>query len=94
MVEFVLPPIRFRHLGWINLYSNWLQFTAFSSLLYTRENDFGNNRFINIGTQADLKIIIFSLLESTLSIGYASAFDLASPCKRYNEWMVSLKLLK
>lgn len=94
MVEFVLPPVRFRQLGGLNLYSNWMQLTAFSSALFTKEHDFGNNRFVNVGTQLDLKIVIFSLLESTFSVGYANAFDLNNDNKRYSEWMVSLKLLK
>jgi len=71
-----------------------MQFTAFSSALLTKENDFGNNRFVNIGSQLDMKIVIFSLLESTFSVGFANAFDLNDTNKRYSEWMISLKLLK
>lgn len=91
--EFVLPPIRFRHLGSLNFYSNWMQFTLFSSAITTSEPDFGRNRFMNIGTQLDIKLVIFSLLESTLSIGYAQAFDMLGDDK-FQEWMISLKLLK
>lgn len=93
MVEFVLPPIRFKELGGLNVYSNWMQATVFSSGLLTNEPDM-NNRFVNVGSQIDMKLVIFSLLESTFSVGYASAFDLDNDRKQYNEWMISLKLLK
>ncbi len=94
MVEFVLPPIRFREMGGLNLYSNWMQATVFSSGLLTHDASSMNNRFVNVGSQLDVKIIIFSLLESTFSVGYASAFDLDQNNKQYNEWMFSLKLLR
>jgi hypothetical protein len=94
MVEWVIPPIRFRELGGLNFYSNWMQATIFSSGLLTYDPSTVNNQFFNIGSQLDMKIVIFSLLESTLSIGYASAFDLNNNQKQYNEWMISLKLLR
>ncbi|MBX2954622.1 MAG: hypothetical protein KF846_00605 [Cyclobacteriaceae bacterium] len=94
MIEFVLPPIRFRELGGLNLYSNWMQFMLFSSSLITYDKTFSNNHFVNVGSQVDFKIVIFSLLESTFSIGYANAFDLNNNNKRFSEWMFSLKLLR
>ncbi len=94
MVEFVLPPIRFREMGGLNLYSNWMQATVFSSGLLTHDASTMNNRFVNVGSQLDIKIIIFSLLESTFSVGYANAFDLNENNKQYSEWMFSLKLLR
>lgn len=93
VVEWTLPPIRFRELGGLNLYSNWIQPSVFSSGLITADPTSIENKFINMGTQLDMKIVIFSLLESTLSLGYAKAFDLNRQ-KTYNEWMLSLKLLK
>lgn len=93
MVEFVLPPIRFKELGGLNMYSNWMQAMVFTSALVTHEPT-ANSRFVNIGSQVDMKIVIFSLLESTFSIGYANAFDFNDNRKRYEEWMLSLKLLR
>ncbi|MDW8330912.1 MAG: hypothetical protein RMK43_04615 [Cyclobacteriaceae bacterium] len=93
MAELVLPPIRFRHAGTLNFYSNWMQFSLFSSLLTTSEPEFGKSRFINAGAQLDIKLVIFSLLESTFSVGYARAADLLNK-DTFQEWMVSLKLLK
>jgi hypothetical protein len=94
MVEFVFPPIRFKELGGLNLYSNWMQATLFTSGLLTYDKTFEDNRFANMGAQLDMKIVIFSLLESTFSVGYANAFDLDNNNHRYEEWMVSLKLLR
>ena len=94
MLEWVLPPIRFRELGGLNMYSNWMQVSVFSSALLTADTQTMSNRFFNVGSQLDMKIVIFSLLESTLSVGFASAFDLNNGNKQYKEWMVSLKLLR
>ena len=94
MAEFVFPPIRFKNLGGINFYSNWLQATCFTSGLLTQDPFSRNNRFANVGSQVDMKVIIFSLLETTLSVGYAQAFDLNDHGKRYDEWMFSIKLLR
>ena len=94
MADLVLPPIRFRQLGGLNLYSNWMQFSLFTSALWVWEPFFyGTNRFVNAGTQMDMKIVLFSLLESTFSMGYANAWDLSSG-ERYKEFMISLKLLR
>lgn len=103
MAELVLPPIRFRHLGGLNLYSNWMQFSVFSSALVVREPTRNklypsyfpaSEAFVNVGSQLDMKIVLFSLLESTLSIGYAEAVDVKNTEQRYKEFMVSLKLLR
>lgn len=92
--EIVLPPIRFRKFGGLNLYSNWMQFSVFSSYLAVREPlFFGDNQFANAGSQLDLKIVLFSVMESTFSLGYARAWDIVSG-EEYREFMISLKLLR
>ncbi len=94
MAEIVLPPIRFRKLGGLNVYSNWMQFSLFSSFLAVKEPVlFGNNQFANAGSQLDLKIVLFSVMESTFSMGYARAWDLISR-EEYREFMISMKLLR
>ena len=92
MAELVFPPIRFREFGGLNLYSNWMQFMLFSSVLTAR--DTATENYLNVGSQVDLKIVIFSLLESTLSIGYARAWDTDDFNQPFDEWMISLKLLR
>lgn len=93
MVEWTLPPVRFRHFGFAALYSNWTQLVLFTSGIVT-DIDGGSVRrsVLNTGAQLDFKLVIFSTLESTLSVGYAAAFERGLPTT--DEFMVSLKLLK
>ncbi len=92
MGEWNLPPKRFRHLGTTWLYANWARLTLFSSGLFT---DFGNSAtreaYADVGTQLDLRLVVFTYLNSTLSAGYAGAFDQQGHAT--TEYMVSLKIL-
>jgi hypothetical protein len=45
----------------------------------------------DVGAQVDFSMVLFSNLESTFSIGYATAFEKG---RRSNEAMLSLKLLR
>ena len=91
--ELVLPPIRFRKLGSFNFFANWMQPTIFSSLLIKDDVLTGSGKFVDVGFQLDTRFVMFSLLPSTLSVGYAKAWDLDNNLS-YGEWMISLKLLK
>ncbi len=93
MAELVIPPIRFRKLGALDFYSNWVQTTLFvSGISYSDETSVIRN-FANIGGQIDMRLVLFSVLSSTFSVGYARAFDLDNDNFAYDEWMISLKLL-
>lgn len=93
LVEWTLPPVRFRRLGFVSLYSNWSQLTFFSSGIITNIDDAMLRREVfNVGSQLDIKLVIFSVLESTLSVGYATAFTKGSAPA--DEFMVSLKILR
>jgi hypothetical protein len=94
MVELVFPPIRFKKFGALNFYSNWIQFMVFTSGLVTSDSITPNNRFVNFGSQMDMKIVIFSLLETTFSAGYARAYDTFDNNRSFDEVMISLKLLR
>ena len=91
-VEWTLPPIRFRHAGVPSLYTNWARLALFSSGLVT---DVGNRDFrrniYDIGAQLDFSMVLFSNLESTFSLGYATAIEKG---RSSNEVMLSLKLLR
>ena len=91
-LELTFPPLRFRRAGVPSFYANWARLALFSSTLVT---DVADSRFRrdmhNVGAQVDLSLVIFSSLESTLSLGYASAFRDGD---RSDEVMVSLKLLR
>ena len=91
--ELVLPPLRFRRFGFLPLYCNWTQLILFTTGIVTNIDDTSVRRsLLNTGAQVDFKLVIFSTLESTLSVGYAAAFERGFPST--DEFMVSLKLLK
>lgn len=93
LVEWTLPPLRFRRLGFLPLYCNWTQLMLFSSGMVTNIDDRNERRTVmNAGAQLDFRLVIFSTLESTFSLGYARAAqkDRAST----DEFMISLKILK
>ena len=93
IVEWTLPPLRFRRLGFLPLYSNWAQLVLFSGGIVTNIDDASFRRSVaNLGAQLDFKMVIFSTLESTFSLGYAAAFEHNRPAS--NETVVSLKILK
>ena len=92
LAEWVLPPIRFRRFGVPSLYFNWSQLMIFASGIATNVDQGSDRRlFANAGAQMDLKLVMFSLLESTLSFGYAIAAQQNQRCS--NEFMISLKIL-
>jgi len=92
LVEWVLPPLRFRRLGFMNFYCNWAHLNLFSSGIVTNVEDRDNRQiFFNAGAQVDFKIVLLSRLESTFSLGYALAWEKKQ--KPTKEFMVSLKIL-
>ena len=92
MFEWTLPPMRFRRAGVPSMYTNWAQLSLFTSGLVT---DISNHDFrrtlYDIGAQVDFSMVLFSNLDSTFSLGYATAFEKG---RRSNEAMLSLKLLR
>ena len=81
--ELVLPPIRFKKLGGFNFFANWMQPSIFSSFLTTSDVDPSDGmryeeQFANIGAQIDIRLVTFSLLPSTISIGWAKAWEVSS----------------
>jgi hypothetical protein len=93
MLEWNLPPIRFRGVGGPRFFLSWARPALFATALVTN-TDSGTRRreYQNIGGQIDLRFTILSQLDMTLSMGYAVGFgdDVAgSP----DEFMISLKVL-
>jgi hypothetical protein len=92
MLEWALPPIRYRRFGFLNLFCNWSHITLFSTGIVT---NIGKSKYrqicFNVGSQIDFKIVLVSKLEATFSMGYALAWE------RYqhptDEFMISLKIL-
>ena len=93
MVEWNLPPLRFRRAGSPGFYLTWARPALFASTLVTNPGSSAFRRTIsNVGGQVDFRLGILSRLELTLSAGYAAAFE--SGRKTRNEGMVSLKVLR
>ena len=92
MLEWTLPAIHFRRLGAVNMFCNWARLGFFASSLVT---DFEAAKFrrqaVNFGAQLDLRIVLFSLLNTTVSLGYARAKEHGFGWT--DEFMLSLKLL-
>lgn len=93
MLEWTIPPLRFRRFGFPTVYSNWSQLMLFASGIVTNIDSRQYRReLFNIGAQLDFQLVLFSMLESTLSFGYAAAFENGGSVS--DEFMVSLKILR
>jgi len=93
MLEWNLPPWRFRRLGTPGLHATWLRPALFATALTT---DFEADRFrrtaLSLGGQFDVRFTVLSRLDMTLSVGGAVAVEDDAAPRR--EAMVSLKILK
>lgn len=92
MLEWTLPPLRFRRWGIPSFYLRWARWAFFGSGLITNlDNDQYRKNAANVGAQIDFRLVTFSHLNSTLSVGYAVAFrNKQNPS---TEFMISLKIL-
>jgi hypothetical protein len=90
-VEWTLPPIRFRHAGFGELYCSWARVALFTGIIGTDLDRTGGARVFDAGAQIDFRLSIFWRLESTLSFGCAAAVERGQRATR--EFMVSLKIL-
>ena len=92
MVEWILPPVRFASAGVTSAYLRWARLSLFSTGLVTNADSRAARRTLaNAGAQLDFRLVTFSLMESTFSLGYALAFEEKQRMSR--ELMISLKLL-
>jgi len=91
-VEWMSPPVRFRKVGVPSAYLRWAGLSAFASGLLTDFDDGTTRRgFVNVGAQADLRLITLSHLESTFSLGIATAAG--EDMRRKSMLMASFKLM-
>jgi hypothetical protein len=93
MLEWNLPPLRFRSAGSPGFYLTWARTSVFAGSLVTNP-DSGTLRSTsrNVGVQVDLELTILSKLPMMLSLGYAAAEKSGSDATS-DEFMVSLKVL-
>lgn len=93
LVEWVVPPLRFRRFGGESAYCTWAQLVLFSGGITTNMDSPSLAATAgDIGAQLDFRLVFFSALESTLSFGYAAAAEKSE--KLTQEFMVSLKILR
>ncbi|MCK4409666.1 MAG: hypothetical protein KAW67_06245, partial [Candidatus Eisenbacteria sp.] len=90
-VEWTVPPVRFKRLGFPALYANLAHLSLFSSGIVTNLNEVDESRLVTIGAQLNVKLVIFSSLASTLSLGHAVALEEGWAPER--ELMISLNIL-
>jgi len=92
MLEWILPPVRFASAGVTSAYLRWARLSLFSAGLATNFDSEAHRRVLaDVGAQLDFRLVTFSLMESTFSLGYAFAFE--EDRRATKELMVSLKLL-
>jgi len=92
MVEWNLPPIRYKHVGTPKFYLSWARPALFVSYLTTNlDSTVIQQNARNVGIQIDFRFTMMSRLDMTLSTGYAKAYGNNSFSD--DEWMVSLKIL-
>ena len=92
MIEWNLPPLRFRGAGSPGLFVSWARTSLFAGGLFTEIDDDDLGRELqNAGIQIDLRMTALSRLEMTLSVGYAVAFE--GGVDEKDEFMASLKIL-
>ncbi|HUQ89439.1 MAG TPA: hypothetical protein VM096_17890 [Vicinamibacterales bacterium] len=93
MIDLNLPPLRFQRFGTSGLYIPWMRPAIFVSGLATNLDDRPTRRVVyNAGAQVDFSISALSVLDMTLSIGGAFAFEDRHAPRR--EAMISLKVLR
>lgn len=91
MTELCLPPLRFQRFGIPSLYCNWAHARLFTTGLTTNFHNRPIRRtLVNAGAQIDFKLVIFSTMSSTFSIGYAGAWE--KDYRYRDEFMISLKI--
>jgi hypothetical protein len=93
MVELNLPPWRFRRAGTPGFYASWMRPALFVTGLSTNLDDASVRRTaVNTGAQLDFRFSVLSVMDMTLSVGGAIAFEDGVAPRR--EAMISLKVLR
>ena len=90
VLDWSLPPLRFRSLGTPGFYASYLRVSVFGGGLRTNIDLSNGDAIADAGGQADLQMQLLTQQSLTLSFGYAQAYWRRGP--RSSGWMVSLKL--
>jgi hypothetical protein len=91
-LEWVLPPLRFRRVGIPSFYVRWADLTLFTTGLATDvDDDVLRRELVNVGAQLDVRLVTLSHLDSTISFGFASAWERG--LARRSSLMFSFKIM-
>ena len=92
MLEWNLPPVRFRRAGSPGFFLTWMRSSLFLGGIHTNVDQRDIAREIGTaGAQIDLRFEVLSKFKMTLSLGYAAAFE--SGMDQTDEIMFSLNVL-
>jgi len=93
LVEWNLPPWRFRRAGTPGFHATWARPAVFAGALVTNLDAAGSRRTaVDVGAQLDFRLSLISVLDLTVSLGAAVAFERDQGPRR--EAMFSLKILR
>ena len=93
VVEWNLPPLRFRRAGTPGFYATWMRPALFVGGLATNlDAADARHRALDAGGQLDFRFGVLSALDMTISVGVATAFR--SDTGPRHEAMLSLKILR
>jgi hypothetical protein len=92
MLEWNLPPVRFRRVGIPSFYVTWARTALFAAGLMTNlDSEAHRVKAASAGAQIDFRFTLLSHLNMTLSLGYAGGFLEGSAPS--DEFMFSVKVL-
>ncbi|MFT5139685.1 MAG: hypothetical protein ACI9H8_000030 [Lysobacterales bacterium] len=91
VLEWNLPPKRFREAGTPSLYLKHIRPAFFASSLVTDPGEIYERTLTNVGVQLDFEFTFVHTLPMVFSIGYAVGYE--HNRKNDSEWMFSLKIL-
>jgi len=92
LVEWTLPPLRFRRFGVPAFYFRWARLALFASGLVTNYDSSDHRQNVtSIGAQLDIRLVTLSIYNSTLSLGAARAFS--ENGLSGDEFMISMKIM-
>jgi hypothetical protein len=91
VVEWNLPPVRFRAMGRPGFYLGHLRPAVFFGALVADPGDSLERTVTTVGAQLDLSFTLAHRLPMTISLGYAAGYEDGD--RRDTEWMASLKIL-
>ncbi len=93
MLEWNLPPMRFKRVGTPGAYLSWLRPALFVSGLATNlDSAPDRHEALSVGGQLDFRFTVLSALDMTLSFGGGVRTESGVPTR--GEAMVSLTVLK